>query len=187
MHVHGDFLHRSLTHRRASQSTPVLAAVIGVVVAADPAVSLPVQAICSYLSAANSGYCTTKARPGQHGSSIGGRCRMHVTLLRWLLLPAAGTAVKMSGSAAAHAKAHDCRLPYIRRALLRTCGLCQFLLTMRHTRPHPPPPLPPLLPPIACRSQMMSDPLTQQRVAGFSSLMDLLTLPVSRPSCKHLL
>lgn len=28
--------------------------------------------------------------------------------------------------------------------------------------------------------QMMSDPLTQQRVAGFSSLMDLLTLPVRR-------
>lgn len=27
---------------------------------------------------------------------------------------------------------------------------------------------------------MMSDPLTQKRVAGFSSLMDLLALPVSR-------
>ncbi|KAI7843938.1 hypothetical protein COHA_002476 [Chlorella ohadii] len=37
-------------------------AVIGVVVAADPAVALPVQAICSYLAAANSGDPLTQGR-----------------------------------------------------------------------------------------------------------------------------
>ena len=37
-------------------------AVIGLVVAVDPAVALLVQAVCSYLSAANTGYCSTQAR-----------------------------------------------------------------------------------------------------------------------------
>lgn len=46
---------------RCCTATPH-AAVIGVVVAIDPAVAVPVQAICSYLAAANSGYCSTKVR-----------------------------------------------------------------------------------------------------------------------------
>lgn len=37
-------------------------AVIGLVVAVDPVVALLVQALCSYLSAANTGYCTTQVR-----------------------------------------------------------------------------------------------------------------------------
>lgn len=53
---------------------PPRTAVIGVVVAIDPAVALPVQAICSYLAAANSGYCSTRVRllvcTSKHGPGL---------------------------------------------------------------------------------------------------------------------